>query len=190
MILKLIEEINKCLDNNCYLVALSSALTLPDICGKAEYPNMKPSERYIKWYDEEIGQYENTPTGLQRGIPHESGLIVYSLRNSLLHDGNPNINEKTCDIQEFELLVEGKDTASSYVGSAGIERRYVDEEEVCVIRSLCINIRQLCFKLCIVAEHYYKNNKEKFGFINSKLTYVNPRARKLFDIKGEIVVEE
>jgi len=38
MIDKLIEEINLALDNNLYIIALNTSLTLPDICGKAEYP--------------------------------------------------------------------------------------------------------------------------------------------------------
>lgn len=46
---KLIEEINLALDNNLYLVALNTALTLPDICGKAEYPDLGPTARYKKW---------------------------------------------------------------------------------------------------------------------------------------------
>ena len=38
MIDKLINEINEALSHNLYFAALSLALTLPDICGKAEYP--------------------------------------------------------------------------------------------------------------------------------------------------------
>ena len=61
MIHKLIDEIEIALENNLYLVALNTALTLPDICGKAEYPQLKTAERYKKWYDEYIGQYEQFP---------------------------------------------------------------------------------------------------------------------------------
>ena len=124
MILHLIEEINKCLDIDCYLVALTSALSLPDICGKAEYPTLKPSDRYIKWYDEYIGKYEITEESKNEGVPYPSGLVVYNLRNSLMHEGNPNINEQTCDIQEFELLIEDKNRCSSYAGGASIRIDY------------------------------------------------------------------
>ena len=59
MIIRLVQDIRKALENDLYLVALSSALTLPDICGKAARPAEKSSrKRYILWYDEEIGKYE------------------------------------------------------------------------------------------------------------------------------------
>ena len=54
MIDKLIEEINKALENELYFSALSLALTLPDICGKAEYPDKGSTSRYQLWYDEYI----------------------------------------------------------------------------------------------------------------------------------------
>ena len=53
MLLRLIDDMNKALDNDCFLSALSLALTLPDICGKAKYPDEKSTKkRYIDWYDE------------------------------------------------------------------------------------------------------------------------------------------
>ena len=58
MIFRLVREIRKALENELYFVALSSALTLPDICGKATYPTERSSrKRYILWYDGEIGKY-------------------------------------------------------------------------------------------------------------------------------------
>lgn len=48
MIIRLIQDIRKALENELYFVALSSALTLPDICGKTEYPTERSSrKRYI-----------------------------------------------------------------------------------------------------------------------------------------------
>lgn len=189
MVLKIIEDINKCLDNNIYLSALITALTLPDICGKAMYPNNKPKERYVKWYDQYIGQYEKTELIEKEGIPYPSGEVVYNLRNSLMHEGNLNINEKTCDIQEFELLIEDKNQFGVYVGSAGVRANYIGDEVVKVTKSLCINIRQLCFNLCACAEHYYKNNKDKFDFFNSRLTYWNPQAKEMFLKKIKVQID-
>lgn len=47
---KMIDEIAVALNQGLYLVALSAALTLPDVCGKAEYPEERVSTRYKKWY--------------------------------------------------------------------------------------------------------------------------------------------
>lgn len=55
--LRLIDDVNKALDAECYYAALSLVLTFPDICGKAAYPQEKIEKRYIDWYDEHIGKY-------------------------------------------------------------------------------------------------------------------------------------
>ena len=54
MVDRLLEDLEKSLDNDCYFAALSLALALPDICGRAEYPELSSSskKRYIQWYDE------------------------------------------------------------------------------------------------------------------------------------------
>lgn len=62
MVIRLVQDIRKALENELYFVALSSALTLPDICGRVAYPAERSSrKRYILWYDEEIGKYEKNP---------------------------------------------------------------------------------------------------------------------------------
>lgn len=105
MVNELIKEINQCLDNGCVMAGLSLALTLPDICGKAIYPKSKPSDRYVKWFDEYIGQYEHDDKLIRVDMPYLiSGELVYSLRNSILHQGNPNIDGKKFGIIYFELL--------------------------------------------------------------------------------------
>ena len=52
MVDRIVKEINICLENDCYISALGMALTLPDICGKAKYPQWKKQNvglRYKKW---------------------------------------------------------------------------------------------------------------------------------------------
>ena len=66
MIEQIVKEINTCLENECFLSALGMALTLPDICGKAEYPTDGVTKRYIKWTNEYISAYEkdDSPYGI------------------------------------------------------------------------------------------------------------------------------
>lgn len=94
MVKELIREINYCLDNNCCMAALALALTLPDICGKALYPKSKPSERYVKWYDEHISKCESAVENTLK----VTGDLIYSLRNSIIHEGNPNVNHNKFDV--------------------------------------------------------------------------------------------
>lgn len=166
MVNKLIEEINLALDNNLYLVVLNTALTLPDICGKAEYPELKTAERYKKWYQENIGQYEQCPDDKENKIdfPYLSDNVVYQLRCSLLHQGNPNIEKEKTGIDEFTLVTEPKNQFFLYFDSASLETYCNDYK-----KTYTVNVRRLCFLLCKTAKVHYRNNKEKFNFFNYKI---------------------
>lgn len=51
MVPRIISEVRTAIERDCYIVALMGALTLPDICGKSAYPDMKVGARYTKWCD-------------------------------------------------------------------------------------------------------------------------------------------
>ena len=66
---------------NVFSLHLELALTLPDICGKAEYPTDGVTKRYIKWTNEYISAYEkwnDSPYGID--MPYLSGEVLYNLR--------------------------------------------------------------------------------------------------------------
>lgn len=163
MVLRLIHDIRNALKNDLYFVALSSALTLPDICGKAAYPDERSSrKRYILWYDEEIGKYEKNPAD-KSNMPYLSGEVVYSLRCSLLHEGNPNMSNeslrKNLPIDHFSLVVEKAKPFAPYIDSSSIIE-WGNKH----IRRYRMNVRRICMILCNVAEAYYRENKDKFHF--------------------------
>ena len=171
MVLKLIDDMNKALDNNCFLSALAIALTLPDICGNAKYPDLGVTKRYTKWYDEYIGKYEKCP-GREDEMPYLSGEIVYQLRCSFLHSGNPNVSkdkitEDCCKVDNFILVTEKKKTFNSYTDacySTDYNFLYGKSEE----RHLTyeVNVRRLCLIISETAKEYYISNKELFDFFD------------------------
>lgn len=165
MIDKLVKEINIALDNELYLVALNTALTLPDICGKAEYPDIpdkKSSERYKKWYQENIGQCEQAPEDKDNntGFPYLSADVVYQLRCSLLHQGNPNVEKEKTGIDRFTLFIEKKNQFDIYVDSASLCGE---------TKTYRVSVRRLCLILTTLASKYYEHNKEKFTFFNYEI---------------------
>lgn len=177
MVKELIREINYCLDNNCCMAALALALTLPDICGKALYPKSKPSERYVKWYDEHISKPENIE-GNKLDI---NGDLIYSLRNSIIHEGNPNVNHNKFDVIYFELLYSAQKSSRSL--SYRIEGRIVNDEngnEELKEKKISIGVRELCTKICAHAEECYNNNEKKFDFFNYRLVNADYRTREIF----------
>lgn len=65
MLLSLIDDMNKALDNDCFFSALSLALTLPDICGKAKYPTDGNKKLTV------VGEPK-----ILTVVPHFTGLMV------------------------------------------------------------------------------------------------------------------
>ena len=160
--LERIREIDVCLDNECYIAALSLALTLPDICGRAEYPNARVRDRYIMWYDTFLGPLQkfNSPYGAD--MPYLSGEVVYSLRCNFLHIGNPNIEidkikDELCKIDHFSL--EAGQSLSGDLSHVTYGKGFCITE-----RSYSVNIRLLCVRLSRIAKEYYIEHKGKFDF--------------------------
>ena len=147
MIDQITNEIYSSLKNENFLAALSLALTLPDICGKAEYPNEGNGRRYIQWFDQYLGKYEIPPEVrdqddpshvLNDSMPYMNGEIVYSLRNCFLHQGTPSIEqgkirEPRCQVNHFVLTI----AEVTNGGSSCIKRNFFIEGE---IRTLEINL--------------------------------------------------
>lgn len=183
MVDKIINDVNKALDAGAYLAALSLLLTLPDICAKAEYGStMKNKERYITWYEENIGQYDKAPFQIdEKTMPYLSGEVVYQLRCSLLHQGTPNvekskINDDACKIDRFILAVEEKKTSKIYADSACISECSLRTSERSV-RSYQVNICRLCQIITATAHGYYIANREKFDFFNYEIVDLNEIAK-------------
>lgn len=174
MLLMLIDDINKALDNNCFFSALSLALTIPDICGKAEYPNDNTTARYKKWYSEYVGKYEINPEQNDKDMPYLSADIVYNLRNNFLHQGAP----KTEKVDEFKLIVEDKKEFNSLIDMGCVHR---DSNGIC-ITEYSVNVRRLCFIICANAKAYYNENKNKFNFFNCTIIKYDENASTPFNI--------
>lgn len=183
MLLKLIDDMNRALDNDCFFSALSLALTLPDICGKAKYPDEKKSgKRYIDWYDEYVGVYEQCP-GEEGQMPYLSGEVVYQLRCSFLHQGNPNINknkikEDCCKIDKFVLMTEKKKEFNILADAATSSENFYGNEKVGeTFRTYRVDVRRLCFIISACAKAYYNENREKFDFFDFTIMDVDNMPR-------------
>lgn len=161
---RIIAEIKKDIECGRYLSALTLALTIPDICRKALYPNTDRNTRkyYIKWYDENIGM-DHRPKDIS--MPYLDGDMLYELRCSVLHSGSYTLNDvsKLKDqnkVTNFHLYVDKTNANGKRMlnGSSTIssDNKIVEIE---------VEIISLCYRLCRVAEIEYNENKEKFDKI-------------------------
>ena len=137
-----VNDIRNALKNQSFFSALSLALTLPDVCGMAEFPNKQVAERYIGWYDKYIGAFLKNSEPLEQS-PYLSGEMVYNLRNTYLHQGSPNVDaskvkEETNQVDKFIFtLGDGTKihemTFSVSIGSVAFRTILVDITYLCNI---------------------------------------------------------
>ncbi len=171
MISVYVEQIENALQNKLYFPALALALTLPDICGNAEYPNEEVGKRYVNWYDKFIGIYmdSNDESTIHKD-PYLSGEVVYNLRNTFLHIGSPNIQEQKIkdsnnQFDKFKFLLGDGKTIQYLTINVGWENP--EKHPGCEnlgYKAILVDITFLCESICESALSYYENNKDKFKF--------------------------
>lgn len=103
-------------------------------------------------------------------MPYLSGEVVYQLRCSVLHQGNPNIDsdkikDESCKIDFFTIVIEKKKPFNIYGDAAGVATM-MNPKESKPVRSYRVNVRRLCLIVTSVAKGYYEKNKDKFRFFS------------------------
>ncbi len=158
--LSLIKDIEKALQCNCLRVALGMALTLPDICGQVEYPEIKAvGERYIKWCDNYL-KNQGFITIDGSGDKVIFGDMCYKLRCAYLHSGNLELNQREKDdFPEFSLLMCNKEDRGIYCEP--LHRDLQDKDLM-----ITIDVRHLTLVLCNAAREYYEKYEDKMDFNN------------------------
>lgn len=182
MIEKIIDNIDKALKVEAYWAALALMLTLPDICAKAQYPNLRGNKnRYIKWYNEHIGYSEKPSYETKNDIemPYLSGEVIYQLRCAVLHEGSATIKkdkieEERCKITKFVILVEKEKEFDIYSDMHEYENKNGEEN-----KEIHVNIRRLHTIITRIAKNYYNSNKEKFDFSQCEIIDLDKEREKL-----------
>lgn len=171
-ITKIISEIRKCLINEQFIAAITLAMTLPDLCGAAEYGKTeKVGVRYKKWcerfflckskteemkFDHHIGFSSRCFDSLDDLSPE----LLYKLRNKILHTGeytasvNLQGNEDILK-QHLELYISWEEDIATIHIPGDCHDSNLEE----IIQ---FNLVDLCKYLCFAAEYYYEKNQEKF----------------------------
>lgn len=150
-LLDYISDGENAINNGSYLSALSLALTIPDICGKKEFPNEENNKkRYIDWFDSYIGKFQYPPIKDGDKLPYLSGNLVYQLRCAFLHNGDADLNKTKLgfDLNDFFLHL-------YYDESFGFQSLVINE-------SYTVSINEICSLIFNIAKGYYNDNKEKF----------------------------
>ena len=172
MLLQLIEDVERAIEHECYFAALALALTLPDICGKAEYPTEGNGARYTKWCRQFVCIEHPRDNPYSGDMPYLNDDILFNLRCAFLHQGTPNPNEnnspkykeKRCKVDHFMLKITDPDTPDGALSMVS----YGEGMKI-THREITVGVQDICYCLCIAAKEYYKVNTEKFTFFNFDL---------------------
>ncbi|MBQ8626128.1 MAG: hypothetical protein IJ419_08205 [Agathobacter sp.] len=158
----IINSVEKSLENENYIAALTLALTIPDKCGKIEYPDLRVGERYTKWYN--IWCHSPDTDTSEPQLPDADGSVIYQLRCAILHDSSTELDytklEEKNKLDEFELEIADYYDGIYSVFASGI----VNDGES---RHMRIRLIDLCKIICYAAGIYYKKNKEKVDQSNN-----------------------
>lgn len=180
-----IEAIMEALKKECFLPALALALTIPDICGKVEYPDLYTGRRYIEWFDKHARSYFSFSNSTTSWINNSklqnsyfTGEMCYKLRCAFLHSGNEQIPSDT--------MGEVKDDAWEYEYKfrLSLDRTSVgetwDNTKTSKRRTITIDVRELCKAICYAAQEYYDevNDPEKFAPSNCNIEIIPDAIKK------------
>lgn len=161
----ILDDADKCIENGIYIGALDVALTIPDICGNIEFQGTSVGDRYKSWFKNYVCDEESQLTvgnyGLPQLKPFYDAELVYKLRCSMLHEGQPII-----DYFGEVLAGEGIRGTLNFTSNGGSMflssgRNNLPHHKAPKI-NIFIDVCELSRKLISSGREYVKKNPEKF----------------------------
>lgn len=171
-VLDICSSVEDAVRKKCYLAALALALTIPDIYGAVEYPELSgeknTGKRYRKWFDAKVKEYKGLKHPLDdsdRKYPTLNGFLCYLLRCKVLHSGDADI--EVTDLEFTLMIYEG--SKESPADSTGLMTRSWDDK---TIKKLNIDVVHLCLALSNAGKTYVDgiikaNDMDKLNRINA-----------------------
>lgn len=182
----IIDSVHDALENECWIPALATALTLPDIMGQVEFPGLidrrgkrLTGEQYKRWFTEHVLHHFADENGWDKEgnpiNPYFSADMCYKLRCSILHQGANDIEyefnfakEKGTDYRyEFQLRV---NACNSY-GVMWVEP--CGANKVLKTVRVCIDIKTLCNAICEEALSFLKSSSDDFNNVGIEVIDVS-----------------
>lgn len=160
-LLKIIKEIESCLDKNLYLPAFILSLNIPSICGAKLYVNYDVDKQYTKWLDDYFCDFVSHSTNEKLNFPYESSELLFDLKNEFNNHGTFNVHKQYNDfkLDQFVLRIESKKPYNNYVSKSSIITDNMQQD----FSKLTINVRSFCENMINTGKDFYFNNMELFS---------------------------
>ncbi len=145
-LLRLIDEINICINNGAYLSAFFVSLVIPVICSKVESINGTDKDKYIYWCNTFCDCCQKDPNGMS----YLSGEVCWNLKNKIYTECNTNVYGQYDDFILNNLILVFQ------------ERKKLDlYNDICSKDCIKQNILRFCTSIIEQAKRCYKKHKIK-----------------------------
>lgn len=146
-LLRLIRDINQCLNHKNYVTAFSSSLIIPAICSQVECNDICDSkERYIKWCNTYLPCASKGPTDIK--FSYLTGEVLLNIKEKLFSEGNINVygHYNDFDLQKIILRIEERKGWDIYCDMLGKN-------------DVTINVTKFCVDMIYQANRCYENHE-------------------------------
>ncbi len=114
-LLRLIDDINYCLNHKAYLAAFAASLIVPAICSQVECATTKPpKDRYIEWCNTYLPCDDRGPD--DAGTAYLTGEILWNIKEKLFSEGNIEVSGSYEDfyLKKVVLRIEERNAYDIY----------------------------------------------------------------------------
>ncbi len=143
---ELIESLKKATNQENWHASLFIALSLPDICGKLEYPNESVGNRFKKWFNSYLQDSYIKKVGSQKEeVTFLNASDCYALRCALLHEGSDDIGTQRA-----------KEVLNKFVFSTTMPHLLLHNN-----RTLVLNVEEFCKEMYSAVTKWFKETNSK-----------------------------
>lgn len=153
-LIRLVNDINRCLDSKIYLAAFSASLIVPAICSQVECSEIKDvKERYIKWCNDYLPCADRDPDSI--GISYLTGEILWNLKEKLFSEGSIDVYGRYEDfnLNKIVLRIEERKAWDIYCDVLG-------EGDITT------NVTKFCADMIYQAERCFEKHEQEIKVLN------------------------
>ncbi len=177
---EIISSIREAVVKECWIPALATALTLPDIMGQIEFPEMVvekgkrkgqrlAGKQYKAWFAKHVEHWFANEQGWDEDgkpiNPYFSADMCYRLRCSMLHQGNDDIehdlNFEDKEDFEYKYAFELRANACNSYGATWVSPSTYGKKRKTI--QVCIDVKTLCNALCDEAQMFLEITSNDFA---------------------------
>lgn len=186
--LQKLEAIKKAYSDGNYMAALALSLTIPDICGQVEFPELSGTnnvgKRYKKWFDMHLKQYYGEDGMMHTGLAAFDNKmkwvfnaeICYALRCAVLHSGNDDV-DRVNNAYGFMIYATNMDIELPVsITSFGIPSSSTGEYRHIIV----LDLYQFCYWISREAKKLYDQNQTEFDKHILPMSYITINSMEDF----------